>query len=188
MVVSTLSCEFCGVLVVSFWGFWKHQPSQFPSLMPRLKAGSLHFMSLDDFSKRLSDGTVPVAPNTGVLEKVWDPTAMSETQRVEGCSFSYFLKDGLVFSDWKMMGCWLCIIYIFVVLDWFNVHPEDLREIYLVDMGLCFRWVVQPPPHICLFFWCELQVAVTQGHFCLVDPPSKMIWTSSREMEVSEIG
>ena len=73
MVVSTLSCEFCGVLVVSFWGFWKHQPSQFPSLMPRLKAGSLHFISLDDFSKRLSDGTVPVAPNTGVLEKVWDP-------------------------------------------------------------------------------------------------------------------
>lgn len=112
MVVSTLSCEFCGVLVASFWGFWKHQPSQFPSLMPRLKAGSLHFMSLDDFSKRLSDGTVPVAPNTGVLEKVWDPTAMSETQRVEGCSFSHFLKDGLVFSDWKMMGCWLCIIYI----------------------------------------------------------------------------
>lgn len=32
-------------------------------------SGSLHFMSLDDFSKRLSDGVVPVAPNTGVLEK-----------------------------------------------------------------------------------------------------------------------
>lgn len=112
-------------------------------------------MSLDDFSKRLSDGTVPVVPNAGVLEKVWDPTAMSETQRVEGVQFFASFKRWLiVFSDWKMMGCWLCIIlilyiYIYVVLDWLNVNPEDLGEIYLADKGLCFRWVVQPPPHIC---------------------------------------
>ena len=43
----------------------------------------------------------------------------------------------------------LVIYYIYNVLDWFNVHPEDLGEIYLVDKGLGFRWVVQPPPHIC---------------------------------------
>lgn len=49
-------------------------------------------MSLDDFSKRLSDGVVPVAPNTGVLEKVWDPTAYEWNNELKGCSFRIFWK------------------------------------------------------------------------------------------------
>lgn len=186
MVVSTLSCEFCGVLVVSFWGFWKHQPSQFPSLMPHSRKSSLHvpgWLLQTLVGWRGSCGSEHRCLREGV-----GPNCLWVKQRVEGVQFSYFLKDGLVFSDWKMMGCWLCIvfiyIYLYVVLDWFNVHPEDLAEIYLADKGLCFRWVVQPPPHIRLFFWRELEVAVTQWRFCLVDPPSKMIWTSFREMEV----
>ena len=49
-------------VVVSFWEVGLHQTS--PS-----QVGSLHFMSLDDFSKRLSDGTAVVPAN--LLEKVW---------------------------------------------------------------------------------------------------------------------
>jgi len=52
-------------------------------------------MSLDDFSKRLSDGTVPVVPNTGVLEKV-DGNGYEWNNELKGCSFRSFL-DGLVF-------------------------------------------------------------------------------------------
>ena len=61
-------------VVVSFWRwvFTKHHHSQ---------VGSLHFMSLDDFSKRLSDGTAVVPAS--VLEKAWDPISFNELMVAE---------------------------------------------------------------------------------------------------------
>lgn len=115
MVVSTLSCEFCGVLVVSFWGFWKHQPSQFPSLMPHSRKSSLHvpgWLLQTLVGWRGSCGSEHRCLREGV-----GPNCLWVKQRVEGVQFSYFLKDGLVFSDWKMMGCWLCIVFIYIYIS-----------------------------------------------------------------------